>query len=276
MKTSNTVIMLIMLLMSSWSVSADYVRVSVGQAGGIVTQRVVLVPGYAVLIEVPQDIVSYTLADQNIIQCAKIPPHQNKMTCKALSGQKYSTNLIISTDKHEINLIMEIDPATTDRIFKYVFYDSQQTQATRAVAVSDYPGDGPPLSLEGILGDLEVTGCHLGGINKYMDMECDDTVRVGTDKYIRLGLTNRGREKLSLVGVRVTRQVLGGFTGLAVKNETSMDAPFYFATKTLSPRETTRAIIKLPKAAVNDTERLILVIATDRGSDADLVINMEP
>lgn len=252
----------------------DHVRRIEISEGQTVTQEIVIAPGFAVMIEVPTELVSFSIADQTSFTCDKVPPDLNKILCKPLTSSPFTTNLIASTAKNEFNIILRADINGDAHPFKYVFYDHaddkisalSQELPTTIEAVS-----GNNL-MDHLLDDYRHEKCSDRSSNQYAEIRCLEKIRIGTESYLRFQITSRARVSFNIVNVSAVIQTLGGFTGLNLKSESPAMTNYVIKTKNLRFGENVIGIVKIPDVAVSESQRAVLTIYTDLGKEADLIL----
>jgi len=251
--------------------SVENVKVSKGQ---VVTQQVTVTPGFAVMFEVPVEVVSFSIADQTSITCDKIPPDNNKILCKPLTINDFATNLIITTEHNEFNIILKISRDGKEHPFKYVFYDSAQKASL--AQVNNMPLETRQSNiLDQLLNDYTHEKCKDRNANAYVEIRCLEKIRLGTDSYLKFKIISRGKAALKIVKCDVVLQTLGGFTGLTIKSETPYGTEQALKKKTLSPNEETFGIIKIPNVTVKEEQQLVLSVYTDIGKEGDLMMRVK-
>ena len=251
--------------------SVKKVKVSKGQ---VVTQQVTVTPGFAIMFEVPIEVVSFSIADQTSIACDKIPPDNNKLLCKPLTINDFSTNLIITTGNNEFNIILKISRDGKEHPFKYVFYDLNQKASLSQI--KNMPlGAKQSNILDQLLNDYTHEKCKDRNSNDYVEIRCLEKIKLGTDSYLKFKIFSRGKTAIKIVKCDVVLQTLGGFTGLTIKSETPYGTEQSIKKKTLSPNEETYGIIKIPNVTVKEDQQLVLSIYTDIGKEGDLMMRIK-
>lgn len=235
----------------------------------VVTQEVLLKPGFATMIEVPSEIDSYILSDKTLFTCSKIYPN-NRLTCKPLTEIPLSTNLIVTTADNEFNLILRIASNETNIYFKYAF---ENRETPKKIAVSPVNGEAQKPSgdtLNRLLYDFKYEKCWSKTSNEYLEFSCLEKVTLGHETFLKFVLKGKSRTPFSILNVNYIVKTFGGFTGLKLKDSRTIAAEYLLPHKNLSFQSEVRGIVKVPSISLRKNQKSFLTISTDMGRDADL------
>ena len=235
----------------------------------VVTQEVKIAPGFAAIIEVPSAIISLAIADQSSFSCNKKEPENNKVLCKPLVTEKFSTNLIITTEHNEFNLILNIDDLGKVNYFKYNFHDGSLPIKSDVAVAEDRPNSN---LMDNLLNDFKYSKCNFHIENDYAALKCVEKILVGTETYLKFSISSAYRSPLDIVKCSIAIQTLGGFTGLSLKTETPINTEYAIKTHDLRFGEITYGIVKLPKINVRKDQRMVLSVYTNLGKGSDLTL----
>lgn len=271
-KLFGAVILAIAVLTSSSQARAEVETISV-KPGEFVGKSVSISPGYAVMFQFPQDVTALTLADQTSFSCEKMPTDMTRVLCKPLTTSAFSTNLVVSSDSNEFNIVMTTDPSGKVHPFKYVFStggSSGQVKGQGDVILST-PNSGGALPLADLILDhYSSQACSQKAASDSLQFRCLDRIDIGSQSYVRFLLTGKSPESVRVVKMLFSEEVLGGLTGLSISSGSSLNAEYSLKNDEISREEQVYGVLKLPSTTLSEAKRLSLVIMTDRGIDHDV------
>lgn len=260
------------VFLSSSQVQAEVETIPI-TAGEFVSKSVSISPGYAVMFQFPHDVTALTLADQTSFSCEKMPTDLTRVLCKPLTTSAFSTNLVVSSDSNEFNIVMTTDPSGKVHPFKYVFSTGGSSgQAKGQGIVKDpTPTSGGALPLADLILDhYDTQACSQKGASDSLQFRCLDRIEIGTQSYVRFILTGKSPESVRVVKMLFSEEVLGGLTGLSISAGATLNAEFSLKNDEISREEQVYGVLKLPSTTLSESKRLSLVIMTDRGNDHDV------
>lgn len=260
------------IILSSLQARAEVETISV-KAGDFVSKSVSISPGYAVMFQFPQDVMAMTLADQTSFSCEKMPTDMTRVLCKPLTTSAFSTNLVVSSDSNEFNIVMNTDPSGKVHPFKYIFSTggfSAQAKGQGQVVPSTPNSSGALPLANLILDHYDSLSCSQKGSSASLQFRCLDIIEIGAEKYIRFLLTGKSAESVRVVKILFSEEVLGGLTGLSISSGSSLNAEYSLKNDEISREEQVYGVLKLPSTTLSEANRLSLVIMTDRGNDQDV------
>lgn len=241
----------------------------------VVTQEVKITPGFAAIIEVPSELLSLAIADQNSFACNKMPPENNKVLCKPLVADKnFTTNLIISTEHNEFNLILVIDELGKTNYFKYVFHD-RLAPKDKSLAIQSEASEKPRSNsnlMDNLLNNFQISKCSNRAETEFAVLKCLEKITIGTETYLRFQISSKSHSAFHIVKCSVVLQTLGGFTGLTLKNEAPVETAYVLKTQDLHFGELTNGVAKLSKVNAGKDQRIVFSVFTDLGQEGDLVL----
>lgn len=191
----------------------------------MITQAIQVNPGYATIIEFPETILSMTLADSNIFQCVPMLPSDRMITCKTLVRESYSTNLIVVTESNEFNLMMSVRSQRGESPFKYSFHNPSLKPKDQISPETNDHLDSCDL-LPSLLSDYKHQECKQKNINSYAEIICLEKISIGTDVFLKFRVGSKSKTKFVIINCYIAIQTLGGFTGLAIKEELPISSMF--------------------------------------------------
>ncbi len=252
---------------------ADVETITV-HAGDVVSKNIAINPGFAVMFQFPNEVVSLTLADQTAFACDKMPNDSSRVLCKPLTQSPFATNLVASTEANEFNLILNVDPDGGKHPFKYVFSDGKSTN--RAFSTSSYstPKQGSSeINIMNLMMDhYETKPCRLKGTSSYARFDCLEVIEIGAEQYLRFSISGHSSSPIRIVKLVLNHESLGGLTGLAVKDEASTELDYSIKNDSLRNGDETYGVIKLPHQDGANNNRSCLVVMTDQGTQGDIRI----
>lgn len=264
--------LVIAVILSSSQVWAEVETISV-KAGEFVSKSVSISPGYAVMFQFPEDVTALTLADQTSFSCEKMPTDMTRVLCKPLTTSAFSTNLVVSSDSNEFNIVMNTDPSGKVHPFKYVFStggSSGQSKGQGQVIPSTPNSSGALPLADLILDHYDSQACSPKGSSASLQFRCLDIIEIGAERYIRFLLIGKSAESVRVVKMLFSEEVLGGLTGLSISSGSSLNAEYSLKNDEISHEEKVYGVLKLPSTTLSEAKRLSLVIMTDRGKDQDV------
>lgn len=265
------VVNLFVSVLVSTTVMAEVETISI-KSGDVVSQDVTINPGFAVMFQFPKDVLALTLADQTAFACDKMPTDLTRILCKPLTQNSFATNLVVTTENNEFNLVLKVDPSGGKHPFKYVFSDGKSPVTvghTSVLSTSDSSAPAKNL-MDLVLDHYDTQPCRLKGDTLSVHFRCLDTIEIGADKFVRFSLSGKSSHPVKIVKIVLSRESLGGLTGLAVKEESSLDVDYSLKSDTLGSSEETAGILRMPREDQNQNKRLCLVVMTDQGRESDV------
>lgn len=275
LRNRQSILLFLIFCICAFPALAGVVEVRVGK-GQVVTQAAKITPGFAALFELPSEIVSLSIADQTTFTCSQIPPDKNKILCKALTSSPYATNMILTTDSNEFNIILSVDDSGSENPFKYVFRDeSQKSLPSGSMAFDDNTFKQPSTNiLDQLLNDYSHDRCSSKASNSFAEIRCVEMIQLGTNAYLKFIIHSFSKTPFNVVNCDVVTQTLGGVTGLAIKKESPASTQYVLKSKNMRFGEESFGIIKIPNVNPNEDQRLILTIYTDLGKEGDLKLKL--
>lgn len=237
--------------------------------GETISRSASISPGFAVMFQFPEDVLSLTLADQTVFSCDRMPSQDYRIMCKPLTHQKFSTNLVVTTESNEFNIILTVDGFGEKNPFKYVFTHGggSEHQITRS-SVSKPSQSFSVLDL--LAQGFSVKPCSLKGKSMSGSFVCESLVQIGSDSFVDFKIISKNK-KTDLIKVSMVRQSLGGMTGLVVQDEASVDVPFRLHTNSDSGVIT--GLIQVPNVSKETTSRHVLKLLTNSENQPDIIVH---
>lgn len=237
--------------------------------GDTVSQDISVMPGFAVIIEFPSEIVApVAIPDRNSFACERKVPAYNSILCRPLTGENIATTAIITTENNEFILNLNVTNTKENTYDKYVFIDPTQTKSEQDVTKSEIQDN----LLNILLKDFSYEPCSSKTANNYLQLNCLEKIQIGTDSYLKFSILNVGSSAIEIIKCGTIVQTLGGFTGLSLKSEVPQDTEYLLSQKNIHHGEKIFGVLKIPNLGVSSSQRLILHIYTNIGKDADIVL----
>ncbi len=243
------------------------------KAGEFVSKSVSISPGYAVMFQFPQDVTALTLADQTSFSCEKMPTDLTRVLCKPLTTSAFSTNLVVSSNSNEFNIVMNTDPSGKVHPFKYIFSTGGSSGQVKGQGqpIPSLPNSGVTLPLADLILDhYDSQACSQKGVSDALQFRCLDIIEIGAERYVRFLLTGKSAESVRVVKMLFSEEVLGGLTGLSISSGSSLNAEYSLKNDAIGREEQVYGVLKLPRTTLSEAKRLSLVIMTDHGQDQDV------
>jgi hypothetical protein len=228
----------------------------------VLTEFIEINPGFAVLYQFPEDVLSLTLADQTAFACQKMPTETFKVLCKPLTQNQFSTNLVVTTASNEFNLIMSVDPNGEKHPFKYVFQNpNKKIKLEEHRALKENVASQ---SLIQVLAErFEVDKCAKSQKSSALIFRCLNKISIGADHYLKFELESVTQEPVDIVKFSADEETIGGLTGLLIETGASTDLEFNLKETKLRYRDKISGIVKLPQSKASSNKRQCLHIMTN-------------
>lgn len=254
--------------------NVETISISVGD---VISKEISINPGFAVMFQFSDEVVALTLADQTAFACDKMPTDISKVLCKPLTQNPYATNLVVTTESNEFNLVLSVDPSGKKHAFKYVFSNGKvkgtnSSNLKSNIQLSRNYGATSGNLMELILDHYVSGACRLKGENTVLKFRCLDFVEIGSERYVRFVLSGNSSSTIRILKLVLAEESLGGLTGLSVKESSSRDIEYSLKDENLSRGEESYGIIKLPHDTLKSDKRTSLMVMTDLGQQHDLKI----
>lgn len=268
-------IVLICLSLVPWIAQAQVASIHV-ESNQLVTQKISMSPGLASIVEFPEEILSMAVADGKVVQCIQMPPHNNRLTCKSLVQERFTTNMMINTQSNEYNLIFEVDVYGSKHPFKYQFINESVAKALmndQKKSDDQWMFDTHGIAnIDVLLDDYSHQECSQKYKNKMASIKCLDRIQMGVEEYIRFEIQSDTSFPIQLIQCQVVMQTMGGLTGLVVKSEHHENVTYRLHQTTLHPGEKTQGILIVPRLSQQSNQRAVLLVQTNQGRDSDLIL----
>ena len=262
------IIPILLFVLPSFAGNHKVIKVNV-KKGQVVTHKISVTPGFAVLLEVPDDIVSHVLTDPNVFSCVKNPPSYKKILCKPLLTKRFSTNLVVSTENNEFNFVLVIDKLLMDNPFKYVFSNgSSYNKKTNFSAEKNMNSNSSMIHT--LLEDYDHKVCRSKDSSHLLELECVERIKIGAETFIRFKLSSKAKEQVQVLNCAFVVRSYGGFTGLSLKESRPIPSQYRIKSDNLRFGEETYGIVKMPRASLNQGQKLSLAVFTDMTTNHSL------
>jgi len=266
----------VLALVILFSITAFATPITI-QKDKIIQQTITLTPGFATMIQFPQDIMSMDLADPKIIHCERSSVDPKSALCKPKTYDAHSTNLIVTTESNRFNLTLSVtsDQKKKASIITFKFRQEEEPILNEQKFTCLSKNDDDFL-LNDIVAGFRVANFHRTIKNEFAKLKTEQIMFIGRNVYLTFIIENNDYAIYEILRTDIYLEKLGGMTGLAIRSERTLPASYRLTNHSISKGETAFGVIRFKKVILEEDQILSFRISekTDKRKDLYFKFNL--
>jgi len=273
MRRIESIFLLILLLFFPLLISAAPIHISKNK---IIQRTISLTPGFAAMIQFPQDIMSMDLADPSIVHCERSSVDPKSALCKPKVYDRHSTNLIVTCESNKFNLTLTVDPNKNKPTNIISFEHVKAKEPKLATIIEPKCPNITDNLIDKMITGFKIVNFSRTSRNEFAKLKTDKVMFFGDHVYITFDLKNNNYASYEVLRVDVYLEKLGGMTGMSIRSERLLPTDYRLISHTISSGNSVLGIVKFKNMILEENQALSLRITekTDKRKDLYFKFNL--
>jgi len=227
------------------------------------------------MLQFPEDIMSMDLANSNVVLCERNSVDPNSALCKPKTYDKFSTNLIVTTESNKYNLSISSNlgskPSNNIITFKY----KNTSEPELYVEPKTLCVNNQDRVLSSMIKGFNVENINKTSNNNYAGLTIDKALFLGDQIYITFRIENNHYAIYEILRVDVYLENLGGLTGLSIRSEKVVHADYRLSGNKINTGNSIHGVVKFKNTILREDQALSLRIVEKTDQRKDLYFKFD-